>query len=148
MPQPTLQDRVFGKLTWEDEDGWWVNFEFSPGNFVDVYIITEDPMDFLVVRQTYKTFEKIRTDESGVRQFAVAKLLKTYNEYWREENQPKLTATKFAESLKLFIINLFSDTSAAVYFDADWLDEADEFVIVSFDQNGEMVEAEIDEMYF
>lgn len=105
-------------------------------------------MDFLAVRQTYQTFEKIRADEFGLRQFAVGKLLKTYNEYVRDDNQPKLTAATFAQSLKLFLIDLYSDSSAAVYFDADWLAETDEFVIVSFDQNGEMAEAEIDEMYF
>ena len=148
MAQPTMQDRVFGKLTWEDETGWWAKFEFSPDNYVDVHIMIEDPMDFLAVRQTYQTFEKIRTHESGIRQFAVGKLLKTYNEYLRHDNRPKLTAAAFTQSLKLIIINLFSDSSAAVYFDADWLDETEEFVIVSFDQNGEMVEAEIDEMYF
>ncbi|WP_109833100.1 DUF2262 domain-containing protein [Reichenbachiella versicolor] len=92
------------------------------GKSIDIDI---DPDD-LEIGETLEIVNKILAGfeeyEAEAKQVLADNFLETYNDNWREDNEPILTAKEFIQNLTLDGINFLSNTVDIFYTDNDMFD--------------------------
>lgn len=143
----TITDKVYGKLTWDEDfyEGWNGKVEFEPNLWVEISVWNFDPMDFLAVRQTHKMYEKIRARKDKIFEFLADDLHEDYNDEWRKDGEKWVKRPAFLEKLKKELtwhsISFNEDGTAYIMFHTDLFD--DYTIILNLDKNGDFVDVEL-----
>jgi len=62
MTRPTLKDKTYGQMFWEewdeDESYWFAPMENAAGERFSLLIRADSPVDFLTVGGTYSTYKR------------------------------------------------------------------------------------------
>lgn len=141
----TLRDKIYGEMNWDDESFCWVTFiENVPNEEFQVCIYAETPLDFLAVRNTHQTYERLIGEISRIRQWAMREMIENNNRISSKKRERKLIANIIGKELKLGYIEIFDDLSAEVYFDSDIFVEG-ELIKVVIGANGEFLKAVVTE---
>ncbi len=141
----TLRDKIYGEMNWDDESFCWVTFiENVPNEEFQVCIYAETPLDFLAVRNTHQTYERLIGEISRIRHWAMREIIENNNRISSKKRERKVMANIIEKELKLGYIEIFDDLSAEVYFDSDIFVEG-ELIKVVIGANGEFLKAVVTE---
>ncbi len=146
--QPKMKDSLYGEMKWEDdfeETYWFSRIETDAESEHEILIYADSPTDFMAIRGTHSTYKRILSDLAKIKAESASYLLDNEQDLRFEKSRHKDFAAKKIESkLRLFCIKIFQDLSSTVIFDAEMLDETDEFVFTYLETNGEFIESSID----
>ncbi len=143
----TINDKIYGKLTWDEDFGesWNGKVELEPNVPVETSVWNFDPMDFLAVRQTHKIFQKIQADKAKILEFLADDLHAQYNDEWRKPGEKWLNRAAFLEKLKQESawdsISFNEDGTAYIMFKTDLFDSYTP--ILNLDKNGDCADVEL-----
>lgn len=141
----TLRDKIYGEMNWDDESFCWVSFiENVPNEEFQICVYAETPLDFLAVRNTHQTYERLIGEISRIRQRAMREMIENDKRLSPKKRERKVMANIIEKELKLASIEIFEDLSADVFFDSDIFVEG-ELIKVMIGANGEFLKAVVTE---
>jgi hypothetical protein len=96
-----LEHPVFGSLGWlPDFDHWYTQYRRPNGHWLDVIVYPDDPDRYAAVEAAARLFPWALKNEQFILQDAMqAELLELYNDIWRGEDEPELTADELTARL-------------------------------------------------
>ncbi len=138
-----FQDPIFGELVYEEKYGdWRCEVESYPSQTVAVNLSGNRAQQVLENIERYRqTFQNILQNELMARVFAADKLLKIYNESWRDE-EGELALSEFCQRIRPRRIVIEEDQCADIYYDDDDL-FLGHVINVRIDENGNFADAQI-----
>ena len=140
---PNLQDKLYGEMKWDDEEFCWFSFvEVVPGDRIQVCVYAETPLDFLAVRNTHQTYNRLLDKTIELRQRAMREIIGNNTKISPKKRERQFMANMLEKELRLFSVMIYEDLSATVYFDAEIFEE-DELVQVLIGANGEFLQASV-----
>ena len=78
MNQPKLKDSLYGQMIWDDEEFcWFATVENVPNEDFQVYIYSDSPLNFLAVRNTHQTYQRLINDLASFRRRAMREMIET-----------------------------------------------------------------------
>ena len=100
---PKLQDKIYGKMKWDDEELCWSSFvEVIPGDRIQVFIYAETPLDFLAVRNTYQTYNRLLDKTIELRQWAMREITGNNARISPKKRERQFIANMIEKELRLF----------------------------------------------
>ncbi len=147
--QPKLKDSIYGEMGWEDdidfEQYWFARVENDVHGEYEVLIYADSPADFMAVRGTHSTYNRILTELSQIKLESIRYIIENAEDVRFQRSRQKEFAVKKIESgLRLFCVKIYQDLSSEVVFDSEMFDETDEFIFTDLTADGELVESSID----
>ncbi len=141
----TLRDKIYGEMNWDDETFCWISFiENVPNEEFQICVYAETPLDFLAVRNTHQTYERLIGEISQIRHRAMREIIENNNRISPKKRERRIVANIIEKELKLGSIEIFDDLSADVFFDSDIFDEG-ELIKAVIGANGEFLKAVVTE---
>lgn len=139
MEQITIQDKIFGELSWEAAMDWWIGqFEYNPGHQIWVHVYAEDSSDYAALNAAHELFFKIRQTEFSLREFAFTKSKESYF----EQHLKTISANEFCQNLGVESLTFRGETGGDIAFD-DGQMFGGHIIIVSVDKTGTPLDAEL-----
>lgn len=109
MSKPeSITHPLFGELRWDDQsESWFAQVRDSAGEWLDVVIEPGDEERHSVVERAASLFQRALPAEPRIQRAAVRQeLLELYNDTWRRNDDPELTANDLIARLKFTFIKL------------------------------------------
>src|SRR5688572_20226445 len=144
MNQPKLKDGLYGQMIWDDEEFcWFATIENVPNEDFQVYVYSDSPLNFLTVRNTHQTYQRLINDLASIRRRAMREIIENNKNIPAKKRERKFMAEVIEKELKVFSISIYEDLTSVVHFDAEIFDE--EFIVALIGANGEFLEARLSE---
>jgi len=116
MQEQTVEDKVFGTLTWNKSlNCWQGQREAMPGCIVSVTVLAEDTPLATVLNGARPAFQRLRTGETALRQAAADALLSLYNTSWNDD--PPLDSGAFMARMTLTEFAAYEDGGVDISYD-------------------------------
>jgi len=142
MNKRVIQDALLGELIWNElTDTWEGYFEISPAiKTYCAFYLGEEPDFWENNRQRYlNMLDLIKRDEEKIRRYAAEEMIDSYNDNWREEDDPIVDIPTLMEDIaEINGIILYEEGNAQIFYESgDYF--AYHAIIVELDANGECV---------
>jgi hypothetical protein len=117
----TFAHPVFGRLEWQPKESrWFTQYRLPSGGQLDVHIQPYRTDRHAFVDPAAELFQWALNNERRILRHAVkATLLELYNEGWRQDGDPMLSADEFAAQLEWQLLRLTANSAVPVEF---WYD--------------------------
>ena len=152
MHRPTLKDKVYGEMFWEewdeDEAYWYAPIKDATGNQFSLLIRADSPSDFMTVGGTYSTYKRLLENVSSIRDEMVDDIMENSHQLFKKQRQRQSAGEVIKKNLKLFSIKIYSDLSAEFGFIGNVAEDEDpdETFYALVDTEGNVTEAGIEEL--
>ena len=151
MTRPTLKDKIYGQMFWEewdeDESYWYAPMEGEAGEQFSLLIRAASPVDFLTVGGTHSTYQRLLENIKTIREETVREVLENSRQLFKKKRQRDSFGDVLKKNLKLFSIKIYQDLSAEVEFaDRKEDEDVEEVFYALIDNQGNFAEAGISEL--
>ncbi|MGA3268967.1 MAG: DUF2262 domain-containing protein [Verrucomicrobiota bacterium] len=111
-------DEQLGELTYDANIGWWEGrVTLASGASFALYVHTPGRGDNSITAGARAGFEKMRSSERIVREFAASKLLSVHNDTWNQGEE--IDASEFMRRLVPAAIQVWPNGNAEISFGDD-----------------------------
>lgn len=152
MRRPKLKDKIYGEMFWEewdeDEAYWYAPMKIGSERTFSLLIRADSQMDFLTVRSTHSTYQKLLENLDSIRDEMVKDIMENSLRLFKKKRQRISAGEAIKKDLRLFSIKIFSDLSAEVGFVGNFAEDEDpdETFYALVDAEGNLTEAGIEEL--
>lgn len=148
MTIPKLSDKIYGRMSWDElseREGYWFAPMELAGKKFDLLVYADSPLDFLAVRMTHPTYQKLLNDLNSIREKMIARILENSRELFKKKRHRYVAGETLKRSLDLYCIKIFQDLSAEVEFAGPEEEEMDEIFYAVINVEGNVIDAGISE---
>ena len=152
IQRPKLKDKIYGEMFWEewdeDEAYWYAPMKIGSERTFSLLIRADSPLDFLTVRHTHSTYQKLLENLDSIRDEMVEDIMEHSLRLFKKKRQRISVGESIKKDLRLYSIKIFSDLSAEVEFVGNFAEDEDpdETFYALIDTEGNVMEAGIEEL--